>query len=759
MDSQRKELKTRRRTDTWDRIKILILIVVILAATLGNAVNAPFTTFSEALARFVSSTGGALLVALLIFEVLRQIHYYISEKNARYNTFWQETFFGGIERSTHRRFKPWTRFRVARYFRRLIYVWIFANVVVYLNPSIGTPMQALAQSPRIILNFIFSPTVLQVLFIMFISVAQFFFLFWFLSRGGTDIVLPEEIKTRFTDVWGQDHVLDLIKENIGFLEKPDEIEKKGGYIPGGILLWGPPGTGKTLIAEGIAGETGRPYVFIEPGAFINMFMGVGILKVKALYRKLRKLSLRHGGVIAFFDEADALGSRGGTVAGSIPHPALGCNGLSYLSHLGRQHVVSTFDADTDGDEVPDRKRRIIMGGMGGGGMGTLQALLTEMNGLTKPRGIWNKLRKILGVRPKPPPKYRILHIMATNMPDALDPALLRPGRIDRMYRVGYPGKEGRLETFKGYFAKVKHELTEDDIDRLATRTPYYTGAKIKDVVNEALIIAIRDGRDTITWDDVWRAKVLKELGPAEDRDHLEKEKITVAVHEAGHAVAQHLLRPHEAIDIVTIERRGDIGGLVSPIPVEDRFVQWRSELQTDIMVSIASLAAERMFFDGDNSAGVGGDMNNASRLAGTMEGQWAMGRNLTSLGRVGVDPSGNSTPSWALAIRNRPEAVEAILQELYDEVYRLLEEHRDQILAVAALVVEKKTISGDQVSEIMDTPIGELAKLRPKNWTLIEIDKLLPTNGSSPNGETDLGSDGQGEAVIETEPKEVPVAD
>ena len=103
---------------------------------------------------------------------------------------------------------------------------------------------------------------------------------------------------------------DLIKENIAFLEKPDEIEAKGGYIPGGILLWGPPGTGKTLLAEAIAGETGKPYVFVEPGAFIKMFMGVGILKVKSLYRKLSKLSLRHGGVIVFFDEADSLGSRG-----------------------------------------------------------------------------------------------------------------------------------------------------------------------------------------------------------------------------------------------------------------------------------------------------------------------------------------------------------------------------------------------------------------------------------------------------------------
>ena len=97
---------------------------------------------------------------------------------------------------------------------------------------------------------------------------------------------------------------------------------------------------------------------------------------------------------------------------------------------------------------------------GGGGMGTLQALLSEMSGLKKPRGFVNRhLRRLLGMKPKPPPKYRILHIFATNMPQSLDEAMLRPGRIDRIYKVGYPSKEGRKATYDYYFAKVKHELT------------------------------------------------------------------------------------------------------------------------------------------------------------------------------------------------------------------------------------------------------------------------------------------------------------
>ncbi|MDT7553914.1 MAG: cell division protease FtsH, partial [Pseudonocardiales bacterium] len=120
------------------------------------------------------------------------------------------------------------------------------------------------------------------------------------------------------------------------------------------------------------------------------------------------------------------------------------------------------------------------------------------------------------MRPKPPPKYRILVMMATNMPEALDEALLRPGRIDRIYRVGYPSKAGRVRTYEGYLSKVAHELTPEQVNKLATITPYATGATIKDLVNEALIITIRDGREIITWKDVIRAKQLKDLGPPED---------------------------------------------------------------------------------------------------------------------------------------------------------------------------------------------------------------------------------------------------
>jgi ATP-dependent Zn protease len=625
--------------------------------------------------------------------------------------------------------KPWTRFRVARFIRRLIYIFVFALLIDYFVPEVNGPLEALAEAPRLFAQAF--PFILQLSFGFLFVAIQFIGLFWLLSRGGTDVILPEEVTTRFDDVWGQDHVLDLIRENIAFLEKPDEIEEKGGYIPGGILLWGPPGTGKTLLAQAVAGETGRPYVFVEPGAFVNMFMGIGLLKVKGLYRKLRKLSLRHGGVIVFFDEADALGSRGqmGSPTGQLGAAAMAyggfsCNGFTYLNDQ-TQDMLTTYWAGEQVEAVeeprPGFMDRIIMGGMGmgGGGMGVLQALLTEMNGLAKPRGITNKFRKLLGFRPKPPPKYRLLHIMATNMPNALDEAMLRPGRIDRIYKMGYPSKEGRKQTIVGYLNKVEHKLTEDEIERLATVTPMYSGAKIKDMVNEALIIAVRDDREAIEWRDIWKAKSLKELGPPEDVDYIQRERHAVAIHEACHAVTAHLLGAHRRIDMVSIEKRASTLGMVKSMGQEERFTQWRSEMETDIMVSLASLAGERMFFAGDNSSGVSGDLSSASTVAALMQGSFGMGKGLASAMNTRESGMGGPANPVSTALREQREPIEENLEILYERVTVLLEANQEKILELAAVLEEKKTISGDEVAEIMGSAPGSQAMREPSGWQAV----------------------------------------
>ncbi|HEX4906467.1 MAG TPA: AAA family ATPase, partial [Acidimicrobiales bacterium] len=364
---------TRRPSSMWDRVRILLLCALLFGLFVWSDISTnPILPTRDAINRQLDARWWLLLIVAV--ELLRQGHYLLSEISSRWNHLWTDRIFGAFNRRVGR-MNDWTRYRLGRVIRLLVILLIVDLLVASLFDL--PPANALIEAPARLFDYL--PLVLQLAFALVFMVVQFVGLFWFLSRGGVDTYMPDDIDTRFSDVWGQDNVVERVKENIVFLEDPESIESRGGHVPSGILLWGPPGTGKTLMAEAVAGETGKPYVFVDPGAFQAMFMGVGILKVKALFRKLRKLALRYGGVIVFFDEADSLGSRGG-LAQIGPGQGMSspfadrpdCNGLRYLTPESQLAVLR------DG---------FVMGaGMGGGGMGTLQALLSELSGLKKPRG-------------------------------------------------------------------------------------------------------------------------------------------------------------------------------------------------------------------------------------------------------------------------------------------------------------------------------------------------------------------------------------
>jgi cell division protease FtsH len=734
---------TRKPLAWWDRTKFLFLIAGLFGLLVWNEYLRiePLGTWADAVTQIAA--GQRWLLILAGIEVLRQVHFVISERSAWYHRFWTERVFGRFNRFNERRFSAWTRFRLRRVILTLF--WIAVVAVVLGKVIDASPVVALFQAPALLIKAL--PMIAQIVMLLLLVIGQFAALFWFMSRGGVETYYPDDIETRFADVWGQDHVVARVQENMMLLDRPEAIEERGGHVPSGILLWGPPGTGKTLMAEAVAGETGKPYVFVDPGAFTNMFMGVGILKVKGLFRKLRKLALRYGGVIVFFDEADSLGSRGGAVAGAsevsgaraLSQPAAwdvaGCHGFAHLSEASRELLgrSSMSGGPTPGAPAPGRRSRLIMPGSmnggNGGGMGTLQALLTELSGLKKPRGFINRVvRRALGMRPKPPPKYRILVMMATNQPDSLDPALLRPGRIDRIYRVGYPSKAGRVRTYQGYLAKTQHELTDEQVDKLATITPYATGATIKDLVNEALINAIRENRETISWKDMIRAKHLKDLGPGEDVEYIERERHAVAVHEACHAVLAWATRRHLDIDIATIEKGSGYLGMVASIPPEEQFTRWRTEYESDILVSLASLAGERMFYDGDNSSGVSGDLSSATMLTALMESHWGMGKGVTSLPALqqlgigggpvlpgqhrhddgGTDPRPDDSAGSGLGLR-----IEQNLVELLAKSEASLIEHRPKVLALAHALEQHKTLTGEDVIAVLEGRPGPLVDGTP----------------------------------------------
>jgi ATP-dependent Zn protease len=726
---------TRKPLTAWQRVRYLLLFAAVFEVLVWTEYLkfSPAESWLEAQRQVAWSQPWPLWLAGL--EVLRQLHLFVSERSARYHRFWSERVFGRYNRWSSRRFSDWTRYKAALALK-VVFLLVLAAIV--LGKIVDTsPALALFKAPALLVAAL--PLVLQLLFAFFFVIFQFVGIFWFLSRGGVEVYHPEDVKTRFTDVWGQDHVVDRLKENMVLLERPEDIESRGGHVPSGILLWGPPGTGKTLMAEAVAGETGKPFVFVDPGAFTNMFMGVGILKVKGLFRKLRRLALRYGGVIVFFDEADVLGSRSMSMgqpgvfgATGAAAAAASCSGYDHLSPHSRAAVaaLSTPPGGAHDRDAAERGRdRVVVGaGMGGGGGGgTLQALLTELSGLKKPRGIFNRfLRRALLMQPKPPPKYRILVMMATNLPDALDPALMRPGRIDRKYRVGYPNKAGRLRTFEGYLSKVRHELTPEQVDKLATITAYRTGADIKDIVNEALVYAIREGHDTITWRDMINAKHLKELGPSENVEYIERERHAVAVHEACHAAVAWHTRHHMDIDIATIDKGSTYLGMVSSIPPEDQFTEWRSEYEADILVSLASLAGERLFFDGDNSSGVSGDLYSATLVAGLMESHWGMGKGvsaLPALQQLGINGGvpddkrrGGGGIGFGAQLVKRDEGgsgalgqrIESALARLLVRAEEILEEHRVQVLALAHALETHKTLSGDDVVAVLEGRQGPI---------------------------------------------------
>jgi len=708
--SRPKESEREYRTPVhaWDRVRLLIFLLGAFLLLVLADVSANNLSFRSALQDQVGKRWW--LLALAAIEVLRQLHYYLQEQSKGYYRFWRKTL--DREEAALGKINPSVRYRLGRLGRLLVFGWILGAIIASFISQPGDQVNALEAWFRLpgIIKETFGQIV-YFLFIMSFGILQIAGIFWFMSRGGTEVYMPDDIDTRFSDVKGQDSVLERVKENIIFLEDPEAIEERGGYVPGGILLWGPPGTGKTLMAQAVAGETAKPFVFVEPGAFINMFLGVGILKVKSLYRKLRKLATRYGGVIVFIDEADSLGNRGnvGPQGGWAMNPAvtpwtnaLTCNGMGYVSEASRSTVFEFAPA------VGGQTERILMGGMGGGGMGTLQALLSEMDGLKKPRGLTNRLRRLLGMKPKPPPRYRILHIFATNQPHVLDEAMLRPGRIDRKFKVGYPQLEGRVATYQYYFDKVKHGLSDDEITKLATITPYAGGADMKDIVNESLVIAIRDGRDEVSWTDVVKAKHVKQHGLPDDHEYIERERHSVAVHEACHAVAAYHLRKHMTIDLATIERRGDVGGFVASIPPEDQFVQWKSEREIDVITFLASLAGERLFFDGDHSTGVGGDMRGATALTTQMLAYFAMGATIASrsINLANIRPPGSTSIETggdrSLFDTEFGKSVEAKLQELYERTLALLEEHRSDVLCVAHALETMKTITGDDVEALIE---------------------------------------------------------
>ena len=423
------------------------------------------------------------------------------------------------------------------------------------------------------------------------------------------------------------------------------------------------------MAKAAANYSSKPLILVPPGAFQATFIGIDLLKVWTLFRTIRKLARRYGGVIVFFDEIDSLGSRG-TVEGII-NPILRAPGC--------------VPFETQPDRLSEPRKMVI----GNYQAGALQAFLAAMDGMEEPRGLLNRILVFLGFRPLRPYDYSYMMIGATNRIEALDPALLRAGRFGRKIHLRYPKIEGRLRTYDGYLGKVTNDINSEQIEWAARNHARATGADIKDIVNEALLITFRDDRDdpgTIHFDDLVRAMVWVGFGESEGPFERDAARWNVAIHEAGHAVAFHYLLAHRlTIWFASIEQRGETGGMVVPTPLHEDWLETRSEMLASIQVSLASRVAENLFF-GETTNGNGGDGNHATSKAQKMV-------------KVGhVDDQIGSYDSDSRDIRKRSEL---ILREALNACQKLMEEHKDDIEAVAKLLYEKGTVEGDAIHKLL----------------------------------------------------------
>lgn len=540
---------------------------------------------------------------------------------------------------------------------RKFILWLTALIIIGLVLFVGGPTYWNAALTIASLLF-------QLLFAVLFMIIQFVALFWFLARGRTYWILPGETGATWDDYRGNPEIVENAKRIVTLLKGVKEFKEMGGEAIRGLLLCGPPGTGKSYLAQVIANEAQVPFAYASAPSFQNMFFGVGNLKVMGIFRKARKLARVYGACIIFIDEIDAIGmSRQGGAGGGM------------------------------------------MGMMGmGGGSGLLNELLLQMDPPNIDTSKIAKMLRSMGLRRKKAERPAVLTVAATNLPDVLDSALLRPGRFDRQLWVDVPDYDGRVDIFQYYLKKVKKDETLTP-EAVGLDSIGYSPAQIKHIVNEAVVIAHQRGAQLASYEDFRAAMETYEWGLKQPlRSMRDDEKRNVAYHEAGHAVAQFLLKPHERVWKVTIIRRGGALGLAATKPTHERYNRSDSEILAEIQVCLAARAVEEEFLN-KKLNGVTSDLQQATELAGAY------------LGMVGM---GDELFSW-LAIGSRAEGLKALRPKINEllkdqmlEVKKLVREYDGFVHTIAEELLKRGDLTGDEIEEIFLQLYGQSRPVLPE---------------------------------------------
>ena len=447
------------------------------------------------------------------------------------------------------------------------------------------------------------------------------------------------------------------------LQGTEEFKQMGGQAVRGLLLTGDPGTGKSYLAQCMSTEAGVPFAYASAASFQAMFIGMNVLMIKRLYLKARRLAREYGACVVFMDEIDAIGmSRSASAGRGI---GMGMGGGLF--------------------------------GAGGGGMGGLNELLMQMDPPNIETGWFKKILRIVGLHHSRVQNQPVLTVGATNIPESLDPALLRPGRFDRKIHVAPPTDKYRGEVIEYYLNKVTHD-PNISIPTLVARMVEYTPVAIKHVINEAVIIAHFDVRDSVTYKDLVEAQDVHEFGLRQLAELTPIERRRLAYHEAGHAVACYYLMDRYFPAFVTIHQHGDLEGAAAFAAwrqTETIVTQNKEDVLARIQVSLASRAAEELFLDVSLN-GVTGDFASATELATRYVGIYGMDGTLTSYIPF------LATGGGVTGVPKLTERVEAILQSQFKAVKRLFQEHREAVMAVAESLIERDELVAEEIKQLID---------------------------------------------------------
>ena len=334
-----------------------------------------------------------------------------------------------------------------------------------------------------------------------------------------------------------------------------------------------------------------------------------------------------------------------------------------------------------------RKRGSGLGGGHDEKEQTLNQLLVEMDGFAKNDGV--------------------IVLAATNRPDILDPALLRPGRFDRQIHVGHPDVKGREEILKVH-AKGKRLDESVSLKTIARATSGFTGADLSNLLNEAAILAAREDRPVLNMDDLNEAMMKIIAGPAKrSRVQQRRDLKTTAIHEAGHAVATYKLPTQDPVRHITISPRGQSLGSTWSLPKDDSSNMTRNEMYEEIVSLLGGRVAEALFI-GDISVGASNDIDRATKLAKDMVARYGMCEKLGTVsylsgGEVFIGRDYQTTKSYSESVASTiDEEVKILIDKAYAHCKQILEENADKLHEVVAFLLERESMTGEQFEACME---------------------------------------------------------